>query len=146
MNISKRNAHQLLVLLPVLLLSFGLHAQDTLSNTDLALLEKAGVPVYPGLKFVNGTLSGMAGLRFATDDELDKVRDWYQQNLPEWTLYDQYGGWILHSGGPGTGMAAVMQKNQVAVTENQYLQDWFGLPPDVTTEVVIALPEMAGGQ
>jgi hypothetical protein len=36
-----------------------------------------------------------------------------------------------------------MSKNQVMVAENENLQAWFGVPEDMKTEVIIALPEVA---
>ena len=131
----------LLSVLPLLVFSVNSFAENTLPDKDKTILEQAGIPVYPGLQFVNGTLSGMVGVRFACADDAEKVREWYRSKLPEWALNDQYGSWILYNGKPGGGPAEYMSKNQVMVNKSENLQEWFGLPADVTTEVIIALPE-----
>ena len=44
------------LLLPLLLMSFGVCAENALPAKDKAILEQAGVPLYPGLEFLNGEL------------------------------------------------------------------------------------------
>ena len=64
---------------------------------------------------------------------------WYKQQLPDWSLYKEYGGWILYNGAPGKGMAEVMSENQVMVQKNDKLSEWFSLEKDMTTEIVIMI-------
>lgn len=47
----------------------------------------------------------------------------------------------LYNGEPGAGLSDFMMKNQVMVVTNENLIEWFGLPANMTTEIVIALPE-----
>ena len=123
------------------LFSLPAFAEDTLSDNDKSILAKAGVPVYSGLQFINGSFNGTLGVRFACSDDVEKVREYYRSKLPGWALNDQYGSWILYNGKPGDGPGDYMAKNQVMVSKNENLQSWFGTPADMTTEVVIALPE-----
>ncbi len=125
------------------LMSVGVCAENMLPAKDKAVLEQAGVPLYPGLQFVNGAIQGEMGVRFATADDVEKVREFYRKAFPSWALNDEYGSWILYNGESGGGPMAYMSKNQVMVAENENLQAWFGVPEDMKTEVVIALPEVA---
>ena len=140
---TKKIKFMTLLLLPLLLMSFGVCAENTLPAKDKAILEQAGVPLYPGLQFVNGELQGEMGVRFATADAVEKVREFYRKAFPGWALNDKYGSWILYNGEPGGGPMAYMSKNQVMVAENENLTAWFGVPENMKTEVIIALPEVA---
>lgn len=111
-----------------------------LSAEDAGILKKEGIPVHPDLNYVNGTLGGMAGARFASAKNVNIVRDWYRKEFPKWALNDQYGAWILYDGKAGGGPAAYMTKKQISVVENKNLQSWFGLPASMTTEVIIVIP------
>ena len=133
----------LVSLLSLLFISFGSHAENKLPEKDQNIMEQAGVPLYPGMQFVNGALGGVVGVRFASSDDVEKVRKWYKDKFPDWAVNDQYGTWILYNGEPGGGPGAYMMKNQVMVVTNQNLTEWFDLPADMTTEVLIALPEIS---
>jgi len=112
----------------------------TLSGADAKKLESSGIPSYPGAVFVNGTLGGGMGVRFATSDPVEKVRAFYRQRLSSWALDDQYGSWILYDGKPGGGPAEYMDKKQVMVTKNGNLPGWFGLAGEMTTEILVVVP------
>ena len=131
----------LVSLLSLLLISLSSNAENNLSEKDKNILEQSGVGLYPGLQYVNSTFNGLVGVRFATTEGVEKVRQWYREAFPEWALNDDYGAWILYNGKPG-GPAEYMYKNQVMVAENENLQEWFGMPAGMKTEVVIALPEI----
>lgn len=86
--------------LPFLLFSLGLCAETTLPEKDRKILEQAGVPLYPGIQFTNGALGGVVGVRFASSDDVEKVRKWYIDKLPDWAVNDQYGSWIYITESP----------------------------------------------
>lgn len=118
----------------------GITGAAELSAQDKKLLKEINIPVYPAAQFVNGSLAGMTGVRFATSDTVKKVRNWYREIFPKWAVDNRYGTWILYNGKPDGGPAEYMSKNQVMVIENKNLQQWFGLPASMTTEIVIMLP------
>ncbi|MFC1777847.1 hypothetical protein ACFL3I_11010 [Pseudomonadota bacterium] len=138
-----RTLLSIMSVLSLLLFSLDLCAENTLPDKDKNIMEQAGVPIYPGMKFINGALDGMVGVRFASSDDVEKVRKWYSDKFPDWAVNDQYGTWILYNGKPGAGPREYISKNQVMVVTNENLKEWFGLPADMTTEIVIALPETA---
>ena len=117
-------------------------AAAELSAEDQKLLKEIGVPPYPDAQYINGSLAGMTGVRFATSDAVEKVRNWYREKFPKWAVDAKYGTWILYNGKPDGGPAEYMTKTQVMVIENKNLQQWFGLPASMTTEIVIMLPMM----
>lgn len=99
---------------------------------------KAGFPLYPGAVFCLGDAS--TGMRFATKDNPETVRQWYINKLPEWSKNTKYGNWILYEGPSGVGMSEVMRYNLVDIHENQELPSWHSLPENMTTEILITLP------
>jgi hypothetical protein len=113
---------------------------NELSAQGLKVLKQSGIPVYPAATYINGTTGDITSFRFASSDNVTKVRDWYREKLPEWALNSDYGSWILYNGKPGGGPAEYMTKSQVLIGENNNLQQWFGLPASMTTEVIITLP------
>lgn len=143
-NHARRNTFiSLLPALSFLLFSLGISAENTLPEQDKKIMEQAGVPFYPEMQYVNGAFQGMVGVRFASSDDVEDVRKWYSDKFPDWAVNDQYGSWVLYNGEPGAGLGEYMMKNQVMIVTNQNLKEWFGLPADITTEIVIALPEIA---
>ena len=111
-----------------------------LSVNDSKTLKQAGIPVYSGLKYMNGITGDMISMRFATSDKVKTLREWYRKNLPKWAIYDEYGIWILYDGKPGGGPANYMTKKNISISENKNLPTWFSLPKNITTEVTITLP------
>ncbi len=130
-----------MLLLCCLILLPGVSARAaTLPAADADKLGQAGIPVYEGAVYVNGSLAAGMGARFVTSDAVDKVRAFYRERFPGWALSDQYGSWILYDGKPGGSPADYMDKKQVMVMENGNLPGWFGLDGDMTTEIVIVVP------
>lgn len=123
----------------VLSLSYGAGAAE-LSAERSKVLKQTGIPVYPASTYVNGTTGDITSFRFASSDEVKKVREWYREKFPEWALNNEYGSWILYNGKPGGGPAEYMSKHQILIMENKNLQQWFGLPASMTTEIIISLP------
>jgi len=109
-----------------------------LRDTDRKVIESAGIQVYPQAQFVNG--SQAVGYRFASTQSQAAVREWYRQRLSKWSLYQQFGGWILYDGEPGLSMGGVMSTRQVMVKKNGLLHEWYGIDKDRSTEIVIMIP------
>ena len=106
-----------------------------LPAADAALIEGAGVPLYPGATFATGNKD--VGFRFATSESPDVVRKWYQEKLASWSLFDQYNSWILHEGEPVKGLGELMSRSQVQVQTNDMLPEWHQVDKNMTTEIVI---------
>lgn len=117
--------------------SINTYAADLqqLQPADSKLIEATGIPLYVKATFTNGAKA--SGFRFATRLPPEKVQAWYRQQLPNWELYDKYGGWILYDGAPARGMADVLPRNWVSVKFNEFLPEWFSVDKDMTTEIVI---------
>ncbi|MCG6925173.1 MAG: hypothetical protein LJF30_07685 [Acidobacteria bacterium] len=106
-----------------------------LPAADAALIEGAGVPLYPGATFATGSKD--VGFRFATSEAPAVVRKWYQEKLAGWVLFDKYDSWILYQGEPGASMGDLMSLNQVQVQTNENLPEWHDVDKSMTTEIVI---------
>ena len=117
----------------------GIGAEE-LSAQGSKVLKQTGIATYPSSKFVNGTTGDITSFRFASSDNVNKVREWYRKKFPKWAIEDRYGSWILYNGKAGGGPAEYMYKNQVLIMENKNLQQWFGLPASMSTEIIISLP------
>ncbi len=102
----------------ILSLIFSMSAYAaSLQPSDFKLIDAAGVPFFSGATFVNGNKD--VGFRFASSTSPEEVQKWYRQQLPKWSLFNEYGGWILHNGTSGIGMGEVMSKNQISVKHNE---------------------------
>ena len=128
------------IVLSLILISFNASANNPLSSKDKDILDKAGVPIYPELRYMNGITGDMISMRFATSDNVKTLREWYRKKLPKWALYDEYGIWILYDGKPGGGPANYMTKTNISIAENTNIPQWFSMPANMTTEVTITLP------
>ena len=109
-----------------------------LPAADSKLIKEAGIPIYSEATFINGNQS--VGFRFATNKSPDDVRTWYTEQLPAWSLYNEFGGWNLYDGKPGLSYGEVMSKHQVSVQTNEQLHEWFGVDKAMSTEIVIMFP------
>lgn len=123
-----------LMLVLMLVFSTTTHA-GSLPDIDADTIKAAGIPIYSSAVFALGNKD--VGFRFASGDAPDKVKQWYREQLANWSLFDSYGAWILYDGKPGAGMSDIMETNQVAVQQNENLPEWHSLPKDMTTEIVI---------
>ena len=121
----------------VLVISTNVYAED-LPASDSKLIKAAGIPIYSEATFINGSQD--VGYRFATKTSPDNVRSWYSDQLPAWSVYKEYGGWILYDGKPGLDMGELMSKHQVSVQTNEQLHEWFGVDKAMSTEIVIMFP------
>ena len=128
----------------VLLLSIGLisvisaYGKTETPPAAKEAMEKAGFPLYSGAVFCLGDAN--TGMRFATKDNPEIVRQWYAQKLSEWSKYTKYGSWILYEGPSGVGMSELMKYNHVDIHENKELPSWHSLPANMTTEILVTLP------
>ena len=112
------------------------HAAD-LQQSDISLIESAGVPVYSKANFVYGNPD--VGFRFATSVSPEEARQWYHEKLPKWSVLDEYGSWIMYDGKPGAGLGEVMSKNQILIKKNENLPGWYSLEKNMTTEITIMI-------
>ena len=102
------------------------------------------MPIYPGAIFANGNQD--VGFRFATKESPEAVRGWYGEHMSKWSLYEEFGGWILYDGKPKLGLGSLMSKKQVSVKTNEMLHDWFGVDKALNTEIVIMIPRQSAHQ
>jgi hypothetical protein len=122
----------------ILFIVFSVNAYAAiLQPSDSKLIEAAGVPLFSKATFVYGNKD--VGFRFASSTPPEEVQKWHRQQLPKWSLFSEYGGWILYDGAPGIGMGEVMSKNQVSVKHNKNLPQWYSLDKKMTTEIVIMI-------
>ena len=128
-----------LVLVGLLIFSSSITHGAELPAQDAKVIEAAGIPIYSGATFATGSQD--VGYRFATSKSPAEVRKWYREKLSDWSLYEEYGGWILYKGQQGLGMSEVMSKLQVMIKENENLPQWHSLKKDMTTEIVIMVPK-----
>lgn len=109
---------------------------------DLAAsLQKAGVPIYPGSVFCMGATD--TGIRFATKDNPETVRQWYRDQRPAWSLFEQasYGIWVLYEGPKKIGMMEWTKYNMGQVGTNPQIPAWHSLPGDMTTEIILGVAD-----
>ncbi len=124
----------LLISLFVLIASGYGYAAD-LSAGDGAVIEKAGIPLYPEADFVYGNKE--LGYRFASKVPPEEVRKWYREKLPGWSVNDEFGSWIMFDGKAGADMGTIMSTNQILIIKNEKLPEWHSLGGDMTTEITI---------
>jgi hypothetical protein len=113
---------------------------NSMPENTKAALDKVGVAVYPSAVYCAG--DPVIGVRLATSDNLEKVRAWYKEKLPDWTVFDKFGIWALVDKPSVETMVDLMESNNLVVTENQELPTWHKLPANMTTEIVVALPRI----
>ncbi len=128
-----------LVFSGILILLCSNAAAAELPPKDADIIKSAGISIHPDVTFVIGSRD--VGYRFATLKSPDEVRQWYRDKLPEWSLYEEFGGWILYLGKQGLGMGEIMSKPQIMIQANDKLPEWHSLDKDMTTELVIMIPE-----
>ncbi len=118
----------------------GVTIAAELSDSHARLLKESGIPLYKGAQFINGGLGDdVVGARFATRATVDDVRAFYRDAFPRWALQSEYG-WTLYDGKPSKSPADFIGKKSVTVQENKNFPEWFGLPQDMTTEIMIVVP------
>jgi len=135
--INRKSGQLVIVLCSLIMLIAAADAAD-LPSADKELIKGAGIPIYSGAEFVNGNQD--VGFRFVTNRSPEDVRAWYIKELAGWSVYREYGGWILYKGKPGLGMGDLMTMNQVQVQSNTRLHEWFGIDKSMSTEIVIMIP------
>ena len=118
----------------------GVAVAAELSDSHAKLLKESGIPLYKGTQFIDGGLGDdVVGARFATSTAVDDVRTFYREAFPDWALQSEYG-WTLYDGKQSKSPAAFIGKKSVTVQENKNFPEWFGLPQDMTTEIMIVVP------
>jgi hypothetical protein len=101
-------------------------------------LEATGVPVYPGAVYCIGNAE--AGIRLATNEPRDTVRAWYAEQLPGWTVFEDFGMWMMADSPPGSSFPERVESNNLIVDTNDQIPEWHDLAADMTTQIVIVLP------
>ena len=118
----------------------GVAVAQELSESHAKLLKESGIPLYKDIQFIDGGLGDeVVGARFATSATVDDVRAFYLEAFPDWALQSEYG-WTLYDGEQSKSPAAFIGKKSITVQENMILPDWFDLPEDMTTEIMIVVP------
>lgn len=135
-----QNINLVFILLALLNFTANADADNSLLKVDKDILDKVGVPVHSELKYLNGITGDMISMRFTTTDNVEALREWYREKLPKWAIYDEYKLWILYDGKPGGGPANYMTKINISIMENKNIPQWFSMPSNMTTEVIITLP------
>ncbi|MDT8419665.1 MAG: hypothetical protein RQ754_04485 [Desulfuromonadales bacterium] len=101
-------------------------------------MQSMNFPTYPQSSYCIGTLD--MGVRFASNDTPEKVRVWFQNKLPGWSVMNQFGTWVLYDGPADASPPEVMRTKQITVMKNENLPSWHGLAADMTTEIMMAFP------
>jgi len=127
----------LLIVAGVLLTAIPATGAD-LPGDVKASLEKAGLKIYPGAVFCTGKVK--TGVRFATSDSPEKVRAWYREQYPGWSVQDKYGTWSFYDGPPDQGPGVYLSTRNMLVQHNADLPGWHSLAADMTTEILITSP------
>lgn len=122
-------------LMTLVLLTGTVVAGTGLNSQDEAAIKAAGLTVYPGAVVLPGP--GAMGFRFATSDNVNKVRSWYQEKTSGWAVFDDGSMWILYKGKPGLNPIEVMAKSQVLINSSEDLPLVHGLDKNMTTEIVL---------
>ena len=109
-------------------------------------MEAAGFTPYPGSVFCTGMIE--QGMRFASSDSPEDVREWFVESLAGWNLQDieNLGLWSLYDGPAeinSTGQ--IFAFNNVTVKKNADLPEWHNLSDNMTTEILVALPRWNSG-
>jgi len=128
----------ILKMLLICLIPTVLIAQD-MPGKIKSQLDSKGAPIFPGVTYCTGEIS--MGIRFATNESPEKVREWYIAKYPKWSIMDQYGSWSLFDGPPKAGMAKIMSSKRIEIKANEQLPSWHSLSSDMTTEILIAFPD-----
>lgn len=74
-----------------------------LPDKDLDIINAARIHLYDEAIFVYGNKD--VDYRFASKEVPGNVQQWHREQLPQWSLFNQYGSWILYDGKPDSGMA-----------------------------------------
>jgi len=125
----------ILILLWSVVPSIGANIPPDVANDLMA----KNFPSYPQSIYCIGTLE--MGVRFASNKAPEIVRIWYQDKLPDWSVMDTYGTWVLYDGPADASPPAVMSRKQITIMKNENLPSWHGLSADMTTEIMMAFPK-----
>lgn len=131
-----------LLIITLLLIGTVVNAAEIPAEAAAAM-EATGVLMYPGAVYCLGDAE--SGMRMAAGDDPLKVRAWYREKLPEWSLYhgESTGLWIIYDGPAGlTGYPDIVVRNNISIQANKELPAWYGLNDNMTTEIIMALPRV----
>lgn len=131
---------RLLAATMLLLISGVSLADGDIPATSKAALDKAGVPVYPGAVYCIGDAE--VGIRLATNEPEATVRTWYVEQLSDWTVFEDFGMWMMADSPPGSSFSERAESNNLIIDTNDQIPQWHDLAADMTTQIVIALPKV----
>ena len=134
---------QVFVVLTAIFLVVSLaHAAAQLSKEDAAVIKAAGVIIYPESIYLNGSPDLAA--HFVTPDYPEKVKEWYQEKLPGWTLNKEMGQWCLHKGKPFANPLELLNelanRPHILVSVDEGIPFVWSLKETMTTEIFITIP------
>ena len=117
----------------------GLVKAADLPAADAGVIKSAGIPLFDKAVFLVGNRD--TGYRFATSESPEAVRKWYREKLSSWSVFDQFGSWILYQGKAGAKLSGIMTSKQVSVVTNPKLVEWHKVQKNMTTEIVVMVPK-----
>ena len=133
-----KTCEQILIAICFVFILATASSAEELSAADKDYIKGVGIPIYSGATFVYGNKS--VGYRFATAKSSEDVKAWYEKQLSEWSVFNEYGSWLLYKGKPGLKGEA-FSKPQVQIQNNPKLSEWYGIDKSLTTEIVIYIPQ-----
>lgn len=110
---------------------------ESLQPVDSKLIADAGIPIYKKATFASG--DKVSGFRFATKLPAEDVQKWYQQQLADWSVYNQYDTWVIYDGAPVESIAEVMSANHIGIKHNENLPQRASIDKNMTTEILIMI-------
>ena len=128
------NVATILVLALAFVLPSTAGAAD-LSAAQVQALKDAGIPVYPGSKFVSDDNGDAIVMIFDTEDSIDKIMDWYVDQLPGWSATVVNDWRVVYKGPKGLEVKQFSTMPYIfAVKTNNY-------PGDTTREITVRIPK-----
>ncbi len=127
-------------ILVAFLMLFGLALPSMAPAADLTpdqvqALKDAGIPVYPGSKYVSGDNDAAIVMWFDTEDTVDKIMDWYEDKLPGWSATAINDRRVVYKGPKGLEVKQLSTKPYIfAVKTDNY-------PGDNTREITVRIPK-----
>lgn len=91
-----------------------------------AALERSGIPIYPGSRYVTGDESAAIVMWYRSADSPDEIIDWYKENLSDWSEITVNGSRVVYQGPKGMDSGELSTKAYIFVrvpTESGVVED-----------------------
>ena len=119
------------VLLTLSLVVFFAAAQASLGEggptvAQQEALEKSGIPIYPGSRYVTGDESAAIVMWYRSANSPDEIIDWYKEKLPDWSEMTVTGSRVIYRGPKGMDPGELSTKAYIFVripTESGVVED-----------------------